>query len=206
LLLALWVSSEWDVRVDGAESILPQLALWLGLSVVYFLSRHRPLVRLGGIGLIPATVALFIFSHEATRRLVYTSSYPYLAFAVVLLGLTIVAWRGLGSLDLKGLAAVGVVGILSCFAVQLGGWLIYPLVAVAYGAMIWWGVGEHRVGLVNGGGGLAITVFGFYVSHALTLLGGSAGLIVFGLLLVGGGFALERARRQLLAQATGGAQ
>lgn len=185
--------------------MLPQLTLWLGLAAVYFLSRHRPLVWLGGIGLIPATLALFILSYETARG--RSQAESYLAFAVVLVALAALARCVLSSFQTKAVAAVAVVGALSLFAVELGGWPIYPLVALSYGAMIWWGVAEQRADLVNAGVlGFAIAVLSFYVSHALTLLGGSLGLILFGLLLVGGGFALEKARRQLLAQAAGGPQ
>lgn len=102
---------------------------------------------------------------------------------------------------------MAIVAILSLVATASGKWTIYPLVAIAYGAMISWGVNEQRVELVNAGvAGFAISVLGFYLSHALTLLGSSSGLILFGILMLGGGFVLQKARRGLLVRAGGGGQ
>ena len=205
ILLPLWVAAEWDVRFQPHSNYLPQLGLWLGLSALYFLSQHRPLVWLGAIGLIPATIFIFVFSDQT--RIVGNSRVDYLAFAVVMVAMGALAWRIAGGFDAKLFATVAMVAILSLVATSEGKWTIYPLVAIAYGAMISWGVTEQRVELVIAGvAGFAITVLGFYLSHALTLLGSSAGLIVFGILLVGGGFVLEKARRGLVARAEGGGQ
>jgi hypothetical protein len=72
-------------------------------------------------------------------------------------------------------------------------------------ALVASGVGEARVERINmGAAAFAITVLAFYFSQVMDKLGRSASLIGLGLLFLGGGWALERVRRQLVGEARGG--
>ena len=62
------------------------------------------------------------------------------------------------------------------------------------------GIRDGRAERVNlAVAGLAVTVLVFYFSSVMDKLGRSASLIGVGLLFLGGGWALERMRRRLLA-------
>ena len=67
-----------------------------------------------------------------------------------------------------------------------------------------WGVFEGRAERINlGAAGFAITVMTFYFSSIFDKLGRSASLLALGLLSLGGGWLLERARRGLIARSRG---
>ena len=67
-----------------------------------------------------------------------------------------------------------------------------------------WGVLEARPERINlGAAGFAITVMTFYFSSIFDKLGRAASLLVLGLLSLGGGWLLERARRSLIARTRG---
>jgi uncharacterized membrane protein len=63
-----------------------------------------------------------------------------------------------------------------------------------------WGIREARPERINLGiAGFALTVLAFYFSSVMDKLGRSASLIGLGVLFLGGGWALERTRRRLIA-------
>ena len=75
--------------------------------------------------------------------------------------------------------------------------------------MVGWGLLERRSERINlGVAGFALTVIIFYFSDVMDKLGRSASLIGLGVLFLFlflfGGWALERARRQLVARVAGG--
>jgi MFS family permease len=201
-LLPLWIQSEWNVRGPRGNDELPSLCFWLGLALLYFLSRYRPLVWLGGVALVPITILVLAF-HEISGRTRQSPVEAYWAFLVVIAFLALVGWRTFGGFDIRGFSAIAAVVLISYASSEVGGWQLYLIFGIAFVALCAWGVEGQRSELVNMGvAGFAITLFGFYVSHALTLLGSSIGLIVLGLLMLGGGFALEKTRRRLLGQMT----
>ncbi len=76
----------------------------------------------------------------------------------------------------------------------------HALVAAFCVFIIWWGVRQASKALVNlGVVGFAIVVAWFYFSDIMDKLGRSLGLIGLGILFLAGGWALERARRKLMA-------
>ncbi len=76
----------------------------------------------------------------------------------------------------------------------------HALVAAFAVFIIWWGVRQASKSLVNlGVVGFAIVVVWFYFSDIMDKLGRSLGLIGLGILFLAGGWALERARRKLMA-------
>ena len=72
--------------------------------------------------------------------------------------------------------------------------------------LVMWGVAERRTERINlGAATFAVTVLVFYFSNVMDKIGRSASLIGFGLLFLGGSWALERTRRQLVRSAKDGA-
>ena len=204
LLLPLWLSAEWSVRGPQSHHELPLLCFWTGLALLYFLSRYKPLVWLGGLGLIPMTVVLLVVGDMRFGRNRHPPVEAYWAFLVVIAILALLGYRVFGGFNIRGFSAIAAVALLSFGASEVGGWMLYLVLAIAFTALSAWGVAEQRVELVNVGiVGFATTVLIFYVSHAMTLLGSSIGLISLGMLMLGGGFALEKMRRKLVLQAGG---
>jgi uncharacterized membrane protein len=75
------------------------------------------------------------------------------------------------------------------------------LVAAFAVFIIWWGVHQASKALVNLGiAGFAIAVGWFYFSDVFDKVGRSLGLIGLGILFLAGGWALEKARRRLIAR------
>jgi uncharacterized membrane protein len=76
----------------------------------------------------------------------------------------------------------------------------HALVAAFCVFIIWWGVRQASKALVNLGiVGFAIAVGWFYFSNIMDKLGRSLGLIGLGILFLAGGWALERARREIMS-------
>lgn len=79
--------------------------------------------------------------------------------------------------------------------------LLHALYAAACVGLVWWGVHDgHRLRVNLGVVGFAMTVLSFYFSSLLDKLGRSLGLIGLGVLFIGGGLLLERARRRLVEE------
>lgn len=204
LLLPLWMTSEWSVRGPKSHDELPLLCFWTGLALLYFLSHYRPLVWLGGLGLIPMTLVILILGDMRRGRNLQTPVEAYWAFLVVIVMLALLGYRVFGGFNIRGFSAIAAVALLSFGGNEVGGWMLYLVLGIAFAALSAWGVAEQRVELVNVGiVGFATTILIFYVSHAMTLLGSSIGLIALGILMLGGGFALEKMRRKLVLQAGG---
>ena len=90
---------------------------------------------------------------------------------------------------------------LAALAGHLEGVVPYGWLGLLAVGLIGWGVRDRRAERVNLGiAGFALTVTAFYFSSVMDKLGRSASLIGLGLLFLGGGYLLERARRRLLAE------
>ena len=76
---------------------------------------------------------------------------------------------------------------------------MYALCGLGSALLAWWGIVEARRERVNlGVAGFGLAVIFFYFASVMDKLGRSLSLITLGLLLLFGGYALERARRRLL--------
>jgi uncharacterized membrane protein len=193
LLIPLWLSSEWEQRV-ASHHAMPYLALWLGLAVLYFTSSRRSLIWVGGIGLGQLTILLMVLSHA--RVSASPGDSDWLCF--LLLTAVFLVFAHLSG-DKGRLAAVILASLLTLLVTLAPGWQNYLALGLGHAALTGWGVASQRVERINLGiVGFAMTVIGFCISHAVSLLGSSLGLILMGGLMLGGGFLLERTRRRLL--------
>ncbi len=166
---------------------------------------RRSLVWAGAIAVIPTALYLVFSAQNASRAgLPLTPALAALGWGTAL-GLPLAAALWLRGRD----ALVLVIGALWIVAgiwlADAGSALPYLWCAGLAAGIIVWGVLERRGERINlGVAGFALTIFVFYFSDVMDRLGRSASLIGLGLLFLGGGYALERARRRLLAHVRGG--
>jgi uncharacterized membrane protein len=208
ILIPCWLASEWWVRVseDQTYFMAPVATGVCCLSFMYLSAVRRPgesavrkaLAWTGGLALLPAALA--------TAAASWTKAPPWpqqlAAGAVVVLGsLAVALW-------LRGRAAIWN-GVAILWTVMLalsnGGHgdrlVVYVWCAVGSVWLAAWGILESRAERINLGiAGFALTALLFYFSNVMDKLGRSVSLMGLGLLFLGGGWALERTRRRLLAQ------
>jgi len=214
LLAPAWLAGEWTVATarQHGESVLT--AGLLLLALVYLGARpdanggespaRRALVWIGGIAVIPMAFLVVAASH-AWQGLGNLPPLRLATGAAVALGAPLgLAWllhRSIAPIFL-GLAAWTALGPV--LAPQRG---VVPYIWAAGLSLglIGWGVLDRRAERINlGVAGFALTVLVFYFSSVMDRLGRSASLVGLGLLFLGGGWALERTRRRLVASVTEG--
>lgn len=211
LLTPAWLSGEWIAATDDRHGAPLLAAGLLGLALAYLGAepsgrpdRHdvrRALVWIGALGLIPAALFLVIAASEWHRWRETLAGWLSAAGWGGAVGLPLaVAWRLRGREGWPVAAGVGWAA-LAVFVLDLDGVAPYLWLGVLAVGSIGWGVRDRRAERVNLGiAGFALTVAAFYFSSVMDKLGRSASLIGLGLLFLGGGYALERARRRLLAE------
>jgi Predicted membrane protein (DUF2157) len=212
LLTPAWLAGEWSVATERQHGEGVLTAGLLLLALVYLGARadsaraenpvRRALVWIGGIAVIPTAFMVAATSH-AWQGFGNLPAPRLVAAAVVALGAPLgLAWllhRSIAPAFL-GLAAWTALGPI--LASQRG---VVPYIwAAGLGlGLIGWGVLERRAERINlGVAGFALTVLLFYFSSVMDRLGRSASLVGLGLLFLGGGWALERTRRRLVATVT----
>jgi uncharacterized membrane protein len=212
MLTPAWLAGEWMVATERhhGEPVLAMGLLLLALAYLGALpgpsgadrAARRALVWIGGLGIIPAAF-LVVASPHVWQGLGDLSPLRFACGVAVALGGPLgVAWllhRRVAP-ALVGLAAWTAAGPL--LAAQRG---VAPYVwaAVLSMGLIGWGILERRSERINlGVAGFALTVLVFYFSSVMDRLGRSASLVGLGLLFLGGGWVLERARRRLVATVT----
>ncbi len=209
VLLPWWLAAEWGTR--GPLDSRAMLPIWVGLCALSFayLSARRsaadgPLRKalgwLGGLALLPAAAILAAFGWWGRTGVLWGSGEHWIAWAVALLvpllaALALDARRAVWNAGAIAWALVlGAIGIRLHESIALYCWCATGAAGLAV-----WGVRDGRVERVNlAFAGLAITVMAFYFSNLMDKLGRSASLIAMGVLFLGGGWVLERARRRLL--------
>lgn len=210
VLFPWWLAGEWDTwtPLASSHSMLP---VWVGicaLSFAYLSARRSPadgplrkaLMWLGGLALLPAAaiVALFAFEHGEAA---WGSRADWIAWTAALLvplgvALALDARRALWN----GAAIAWTLVLAVCGSASHEQVAIYAWCAIGAAGLAAWGIRDGRAERVNlAVAGFAVTVLGFYSSSVMDKLGRSASLIGIGLLFLGGGWALERTRRRLLA-------
>ncbi len=211
VLTPAWLAGEWIARSShlgagvAAAGLVLFAAAYVGAEpgdgpVALPRSMRRALVWIGGVALIPAALWLVSAEWWAYRPAEPGSAAGVLAWTLALglpLGIS-AALRGGGALPMAPMALGVAIGP---WAMHQGGVAPYLWAAGLAGLLLWWGLRDRRSTLVNlGMAGFALTILIFYFSDVMDRLGRSASLVGMGLLLLGGGYLLERARRRLLGR------
>jgi len=230
LLVPAWLAGEWEVRTErfqvSGRLMLEGLLL---LAITYFTAKtseedspvRRALVWVGGISLLPLSVLAFVERHESSWWVNRSHSSTFLlviGWAIAVgapLALALVlrksaAWANLVAaiwvlmIGTFGPVVSGTTDSLAAYAWNTLG--IYFWAGVGALGLVAWGLLERqRVRINLGVAGFALTVLIFYFSDVMDKLGRSASLIGMGVLLIFGGWILERTRRQLVARVQGSA-
>jgi hypothetical protein len=212
LLIPAWLISEWAaaaagaVFLDDASPVVAAGALLLAFS--YFTApsaarrtrQHSTLMWIGGIGLpIAATALAALGLGRYDSHLSQTREWV-LGWTVVFAAPLAVTMLMRANVASTAAAAVWVAALvflpgLSGSVLAFGWWALGAIGLVASG------VSSGRVERINlGSAAFAATVLAFYFSRVMDKLGRSAFLLILGLLFLGGGWALDRMRRQLVAR------
>jgi uncharacterized membrane protein len=227
LLAPAWLAGEWIQRIEWmtAQSArepalaIPPLAAGLLLTSLAYLGAaqgpgpcttpRRVLLWIGGLSL-PATASFWGQSLGLARSGDGGSvqgAVLVLVWMVALLLPLLAAWRWRRRSVWHLAVAVG--WMLAGMAVNpMGNWDVplihYPWWLCGGLLLVAWGIAEQRTERINFGAAVvALTVLGFYVSTVMGNLERSASLMGLGVLLLGGGWALEVWRRRLLASMHG---
>lgn len=206
ILAPWWLAGEWTSRHTGIHDPLPVAAGICALSFTYLSARRsaqdsalrQALGWIGGIALLPAAFGIAItgwldtpFESENLPAWLVAVAVP-IGAAVFLRGRDTI-WNA---------AAVFwtlVLAVLSGSRPEY--FAIYAWCAVGSVGLSLWGIHESRAERINLGiAAFACTVFAFYFSSVMDKIGRSASLMGLGVLFLGGGWALERTRRRLVAR------
>ncbi len=210
ILAPAWVASEWFVRYWRGGPASPFLLL---LALVYlsapragrFANERRTLCVLGSIAVLPlgviSAVTLLVRWPLATPPV----ETPVLQWVLAFLAPLGVGWLLRGKDAWVNAVAAVWVGLLALAALDHLSLAVHALGALGSAGLITWGLWEARGERVNlGVAGFALTVLFFYFSTLMDKLGRSVSLIALGVLVLAGGWALERGRRGWIAQIRGG--
>jgi len=217
VLAPAWLWGEWTVAQppDAAwGGMTPATIGILLLACAYLAARppdsairwRRALAWLGAIALIPAAVVLVVANETGWRAFVaerpeVTGATRVIAWTIAILLPLALAWRLRGREAVWMLAALGWALLLSQVSPRsdAGELAMYALLAVGAAGVVLWGLRDQQRLAINVGVlGFALAVLGFYFSSLYDRLGRAFGLIGIGILFIGGGWLLERARRRLI--------
>jgi len=223
VLVPAWLWGEWT-------DAQPPHAAWRGLSPVavgmfllacaYLMAKpaesavrwRRALAWLGAIALIPAGIALAMSSDIdwtmfGTEYPEVTGTPRMVAWSVAIALPLALAWflRGRESVWLLAALAWALVLMQVSPRSDAGELAMYGLLALGAVGVVFWGLRDQQRLAINVGVlGFALAVLGFYFSSLYDKLGRALGLIGIGVLFIGGGWLLERARRRLIARLQAG--
>ena len=223
VLVPAWLWGEWT-------DAQPPHAVWRGLSPVavgmfllacaYLTAKpaestarwRRSLAWLGAIALIPSGIALAMSSDIdwtmfGTEYPEVTGTPRMVAWSVAIALPLALAWflRGRESVWLLAALAWALVLMQVSPRSDAGELAMYGLLALGAVGVVFWGLRDQQRLAINVGVlGFALALVGFYFSSLYDKLGRALGLIGIGVLFIGGGWLLERARRRLIARLQAG--
>jgi len=203
ILTPAWIGAEFVDAHPSADLFVFRILSqgMLLLAITYFTAaRFAPLVWIGGLAILPWTLALAL-SKEFGGSSLSIGGDTILGYAgayALPLGVALLV-RGRGSW-INAVAAVWVCW-LALISRQGSSPLLYLTCGAGAAGLVAWGMYERRSERVNlGMAGFAITILCFYFSSVMDKLGRSESLIGLGVLFLAGGWALEKLRRRLVAQ------
>jgi uncharacterized membrane protein len=199
VLVPLWVTAEFQQRFlqrnDHYEYLV---AFWVGVGLAYFLSEVRSLVWIGAMVVMPAAI---LAATGGGFRAKFDGNLIVIA-AVMLVVVAVAAWRWPGPESWVRGVAVATGEALVLAAIYAGKVEAYVLMGLAFVGLCAVGVRMGQGRTINlGVAGFGVVLLTFCVAHVTDLLDSAVGLIGMGVLLLGGGFGLEQARRRLLREA-----
>jgi hypothetical protein len=220
LLIPTWIVCEWSYRATGYAHSSIYMARMDAVFATVMLTCFLRSKKLGifwtlyVVGAISLLVSIGILSDGWNTYMSETVLVPLglrIACALLVLGAVVGVWLWQRSC-VWPVAMVAVVSYLLPWLPRdiapKDGWqhegpglLTYVVVALTCAGFVWWGLKMRSRAAVNYGiAGFAATVLWFYLSSLLDKFGRSLGLIGLGVLFLAGGWALERLRRQLVAE------
>jgi hypothetical protein len=202
ILVPAWLALEWWYFAGENEAAAaPALVFVFLMATVYLGGRategvsplRQALTWIGATTILPLGIALSFSSRSPS------AVSPWAAAAAWILAVTLplaAAFFLRVSLAWPLAATLWAIGIAR---VVHGGIAGYAWDAIGSIGLALWGMREARSERVNLGiAGFALTVAIFYFSNVMDKLGRSASLVGLGVLLLGGGWALERLRRVMV--------
>ena len=217
ILAPAWVASEWMLRTEhsqGADQIL--FAGVACVAIAYFTigqkkretSAGKALVWIGGVAILPSLGLFVVTGYEAALALRGQEPLPHtdavIGWTIALVAPLLFAFVMRGRKVLLNVVAtlwIALLGVISHQNTMQHSVVVYLWLAIGSVGLIGWGMVERARERVNVGvAGFALTVLGFYFSNVMDKLGRSASLIGLGVLLIAGGWAMERMRRRLVAR------
>ena len=212
ILVPFWLAGEWVEAVPLSWDAWPVTACGILLLAICYLSVRMPgahsredhvrtaLTWLGGLALLPATLAVALGNHLYGRTAATSPGMLALGWSCAILlplGFAYAFRRNAAWMNL--VAALWVIG-LSFMAEPHEEILVYGWCAIGAAALVAWGIYELRAERINlGMAGFALTIVFFFFSSVMDKLGRSASLMALGILFVGGGWYGEKLRRKLVA-------
>jgi uncharacterized membrane protein len=224
LLFPAWMLSEFsyyaNYHIGGNVFIGRILIAWGILYLTFFLGSKRkalPIIffTVGAVFFLEGIVCLLqgwrAWSSDQTFLPLETRLWGWTAFAVLPLFFSV--FRLFKSMVPVAVAIGLSIALPWCMRIwtrneSWGTYVVsqpniaaHALVAAFCVFMIWWGMRKTSRALVNLGiVGFAATVVWFYFSDILDKVGRSLGMIGLGILFLAGGWALEKARRGIVAR------
>jgi uncharacterized membrane protein len=221
LLAPAWLWGEWfeaQPPMAGWRGMGPlTLGLFL-LACAYLMAStpearepwRRTLTALGAIALIPAAAAIAWSDSASSQALDLSQAELSVQGRIMAWSLAIVipagvAWvlREREAAWLAGALAWGLALLWVNPRPDSGELLLWILYAIGAVLLVLWGIRDRQRLAVNLGVlAFALSVLGFYFSSLYDKLGRALGLIGIGVVFIGGGWLLERARRRLIGRIT----
>jgi uncharacterized membrane protein len=221
VLMPSWLIGVWTIHLgldfDRAGDMVWQGLLLLALT--YLSARtsgevspeRRALVGLGSLALLPCGILAVVMHAELGRNYSYTAPSRTVALVAWLVAigapLCLAVLLRRKSAWMNGVSALWVLSlnfVTPRRTYAWGDWDVigyYIWAAVGACGVIAWGVAERRRERINlGVAGFAVTVMCFYFSNIMDKLGRAESLAGAGILLILGGWGLERMRRALVAR------
>ena len=230
VLIPSWLVGQWDVMFGTRRATeLPIAVGLISLSLAYLSVRagesadstRKAIAWIGGLMFLPFVIFGIYVGIDYTYRSSYYNDIPVsasaqaIAWLIAIMGPIALAWlfrrteawaNAVGALwaYLVVEAArhtrthVGSYASESDFGMQI---ILYLLCAAGAIGLIAWGLRDRRKERLNlGVAGFALTVLFFYIDGFMGKMDKSASLLILGVICLAGGYALERARRRLVAR------
>jgi len=217
VLVPAWLWGEWIAAQPPHAAWRGMTPATIGIFLVacaYLAARpvdsagrwRRALAWLGAIALIPAGIVLAVGSDVdwAMWRVQYPEvrgAPRVIAWVLAIVLPLALAWFLRGREAIWILAALAWAVIVSQVSPRsdAGELALYALLAAGAAGIVLWGLKDQQRLAINVGVlAFAITALVFYFASLYDMLGRAFGLIGIGILFIGGGWLLERARRRLI--------